>query len=388
MPIEKLSGQEMSAFCDALSSAFPERNRLVVLVRTRLDAKLDEITGANTSLTDAIFDLVAWAESHARLRDLLESALAENQTNDSLRRLERLLLSPSGAPSALPSRVEIGPPPGLRAGAEKFRSVSLDRLTNWQRRLRVCAQAVCRIEKENTITTGFLVGPDIVMTCFWAMEDLIPDEIRGVEVNIAAPLPVAQSVMLRFGQVTSGLLSQTASNAQALLTPPAQEGQMYALADSWLIDSDPERNYALLRVNGMPGMDRGVGGEARRWLRPKAGYRFRKDEPLLILSYPPGDNIMLTYGTQERIRRNGWQVEYTAQTPFGSAGGPCFSEDLRLVAMHFGKRPELEKTERVSKPKKGAEKAEVSIQKYGVSLPSLLRREEFLSALLEELPFF
>lgn len=388
MPIEKLTGQEMSAFCDALLSAFPERNRLTVLVRTRLDAKLEEITGANTSLTEAIFDLVAWGESQGRLRDLLESARAENQANDSLRRLERLLLSPTGASSVLPSPLEISPPPGLRVGPEKFRSVSLDRLMHWQRRLRVCAQAVCRIEKENTITTGFLVGPDIVMTCFWAIEDLLPDENRGLDKNMAAPSPVTQSIVLRFGQVTSGLFPTNITNAPSLPTGGVQEGQTYVLADSWLIDSDSGLNYALLRVNGMPGMDRGVGGEARRWLRPTAGYIFQKDAPLLILSYPPEENVVLTFGTQERLRSNGWQVDYTAHTPFGSAGGPCFSEDLRLVAMHFGKRPEQEKAGRVLNTEKGTKKAEASLQKYGVSLPSLLRREAFLAALLEEFPIF
>jgi hypothetical protein len=264
------------------------------------------------------------------------------------------------------------PPPGERTGPAKFDLVTVESQANWLRRLYTCAQTVCRIEIQNFIMMGFLVGPDIIMTGYcqafadWAR--------RKQEAKVSEDLLFdPRTVVIRFGPLSVGPL-QSAASTDAALESSSSLGPAYALAEDWLIDIDPGLNCSLLRIQGMPGLDRVWDGGVRRWLRPALNGVFRSGEPLFLLMYPSGSALSLCYAVQEKSQMGGKQIEYLARTQHECMGSPCFNEELKLVAMHIGQV--------------GMGQADAPSIKFGVSMRALLRRPKIMAALFEELPTF
>ena len=131
------SGDQLKQFEKALLSAFPEINDLKRMVRFNLNEQLPRIAGG-TNLTDTVFDLLQWAESHGKLENLLKAARAANSGNPDLIEFEKHMREvSSGAGTAMPesdptteARVDPGTVP-LRAGAGTPESDSTTTLT-WE----------------------------------------------------------------------------------------------------------------------------------------------------------------------------------------------------------------------------------------------------------------
>jgi len=80
----KLSGEQTRQLQQALLSACPNEGTLRMFVRTGLEENLDAIVGG-MNLSEMVFNLIVWAESRGRLKDLIEKAYQENPLNPSLR---------------------------------------------------------------------------------------------------------------------------------------------------------------------------------------------------------------------------------------------------------------------------------------------------------------
>jgi hypothetical protein len=159
--------------------------------------------------------------------------------------------------------------------------------------------AVCRVEApDETYGTGFLLGPDLVMTNHHVVKQVITNP------------GLRESVVLRFDYKTG---------------PDGVElrpSQTYRLAADWLVDSSPsmDLDYALMRVEGTPGEDP-VGGQQgapqRGWLKP-AAHAFEVGEPILILQHPQAAPLKFTPGSLKSVIAGGQRVTYTANTPVGT----------------------------------------------------------------------
>lgn len=79
-----LPGELAQQIHSALLQAFPSRGALRQLVRFRLDENLDSLTGEGT-LTETVFELIAWAEAHGQLEALLAQASEEVPGNQALK---------------------------------------------------------------------------------------------------------------------------------------------------------------------------------------------------------------------------------------------------------------------------------------------------------------
>lgn len=75
----KLGGYQIKQLREALQSAFPSKAALKRVVRENLDKNLDELGEGN--LTDLISDLLAWAESNNRIKELIVCSAYENHKN-------------------------------------------------------------------------------------------------------------------------------------------------------------------------------------------------------------------------------------------------------------------------------------------------------------------
>jgi V8-like Glu-specific endopeptidase len=225
-------------------------------------------------------------------------------------------------------------------------------VAKWRARMGQVESQVCRIEIDDggvmSYGTGFLVGPDAVLTNYHVVEDLIKKKVEP------------EKVLLRFDYKKSE--DGTTINS----------GTVYHLesGEDWLIDSsepspvddlvDPQGqlpqeeqlDYALLRVQDAPGKGK-IGGEGgapssspRRWvdMRHKP-YDFIADTPLYIMQHPAGEPLKLAIDTDAVIgaNENGTRVRYRTNTERGSSGSPCFNSEWELVALHHSGDPNYSK---------------------------------------------
>jgi hypothetical protein len=117
-----------------------------------------------------------------------------------------------------------------------------------------------------------------------------------------------------------------------------RKGQEYCLAHDWLIDKSPpdELDYALMRLEGMPGDDV-VGGQfgapSRGWLNPRA-HQFEVGDPLFIIQHPEAEPLSFAAGSIIGISSARNRVTYDVNTEPGSSGSPCFTSNWDLAALH------------------------------------------------------
>jgi V8-like Glu-specific endopeptidase len=213
----------------------------------------------------------------------------------------------------------------------------------WRKRLGDIESRVCRVEyPENTsLGTGFLVGPDLVITNYHVIERFLaePDLVKGLVVRFD------------YKVLADGLTLNT--------------GKPYTLAEQWLVETAPysphdsevratgeaapgELDFALLRVNGVPGNDP-VGGDtsdpkavSRGWLqiRPTM-HDFMANRAIYIVQHPVGKPMQIAIDADAvvGVATNGTRVKYTTTTEPGSSGSPCFSANWDLVALHHAGDP-------------------------------------------------
>lgn len=112
----RLTGAQVGALRDALTSAFPRYGALEQMVRVRLDTPLPEIVSENANLRDAALTLIAWAEKEGRVHALLWGASQENPDNPELGAFVAAwrAAAPTAPPSRPPVPVESIQPPGGR----------------------------------------------------------------------------------------------------------------------------------------------------------------------------------------------------------------------------------------------------------------------------------
>jgi hypothetical protein len=207
----------------------------------------------------------------------------------------------------------------------------------WTTRLTQIERQVCRVELEgNALGTGFLVGPDAVLTNWHVFE-------------VAKSAGKVGSLGCRF-------------DYELLPDGKVEPGKLVMLADAGCIDSSPysaaektanpdnpppslqELDYALLRLASRTG-DEQVGGKARGWIAlPKTVLPLPTDVPILILQHPEGTPMKLAMDTQSVIglNGNGTRLNYRTNTDPGSSGSPAFTMDWDLVALHHSGDPKWE----------------------------------------------
>jgi hypothetical protein len=325
----KLTGKQWKQLQDALLDAFPDPGSFTRMVKFGLDLSLSTITIAD-SMAERVFALIQYTEARDKTIQLIAAARDANADNAALLGVaQQFALAPSLPPDVQPEAM-------VRA-ANKFQDVE-----QWISRFGAILPKVCRIEiAANTGPiwgTGFLLGPDVVMTNYHVMEAVILGEQGGATAKGESAQP--GNVVLRFDY--KRLADGTTLNSGTPFHLPGQ---------GWLLDSSPfaDLDYALLRVADAPG-DSPVGTQAnnpdpsaprRGFLTPVTGYQFQPHTPLSIVQHPQSAPLQLAMDTDAIIEVNaaGTRVTYRTNTLPGSSGSPCFNADWDLVALHHAGDP-------------------------------------------------
>jgi V8-like Glu-specific endopeptidase len=200
----------------------------------------------------------------------------------------------------------------------------------WLGRLLEIEHRVCRVEYGgNPLGTGFLVGPDAVLTNWHVIKD-VKAEGRLTEVGCrfdyvklpnGVPNP-GQLVPLRPDEscLTFSSYSQAETTANPEEPPPTAE----------------ELDFALLHLENAVGQQP-ANGAKRGWVTlPNAALPLATDAPLLIVQHPDGEPMKLAMDTQAVIgpNANSTRIKYRTNTEPGSSGSPCFTMDWDIVALH------------------------------------------------------
>jgi hypothetical protein len=324
--MSRLTSPQYRALMEALLEAFPTLEALESFTRLELGIDLQRVA-IGSSLDTIYFRLIQHLEANGRGLALIEALV----------RLRPHLSSVHVAAAEM----RPGYYSSIRNAYERHltKTPMLD-FYKWMTELHVAALRVCKIVVDGKLYrssgTGFLVGPDLVLTNYHVVEQVIGE-------HDSAPCRVS----IEFEG--TGLRA-------------APDRAAFELAeDKWLVAWSPphptdckfgtvslattdQLDFALLRLSSEPGNSR-IGGTFAADSAERGWFRLSNTEhisepgaPLIVLQRPRGSNTMIAIDTAGVVSTNPsrTRVHYRTNTDPGSSGSPCFSLEVSPVLIHQG----------------------------------------------------
>jgi hypothetical protein len=312
----KLTGSDTRQLCDALMDAFPVRADLGSMVNYRLERSLEAISGID-DFHETVYRLVRTSEEQGWTGSLVAAALESRPDKVALLRFAEQF--------------------GLAAKAPKF--APKGNLTSfdaeaWRARLGALEAQVCHVQVDEGDTglmssaTGFLVGPDLVLTAYHAVSSVIEDPRRLRLVGL----------LFDFKRLANGV---TINPGTAWL--PREKDWLVAASGTAPTEGRDGLDYALLRIAGSPGTEP-IGGDtaepgaaARGWITvPRRPFDLVPGSPLFVLHHSHGEPLQVAASMEGVIGMDptGTRLRYKTDLQAGSSGAPCFDANWELIAMH------------------------------------------------------
>lgn len=326
-----LSGSQWQQLTRALSDAFPTPFGLQEMLQFRLKKNYFEFASAMGSYPSTIYNLIQAAEAQGWTDALVAAAQASNPGNPLLVEFaqQRGMASTNIAGQQLESLIK--------------KSQGFLNVAQWRTRLGQIETRVCRIEFNGKARgTGFLVGPNWVMTNYHVMQPVVEGDVPAADVEVRFDYK-----RLEDGKTLS-------------------YGTPYGLAGDWLLakskpspadnESDPraqlpeadQLDYALIalseQVGNLPVGDKPEpGAPSRGWIKlAKTPATFEPDTTVLIMQHPLGAPLKLAIDALIGLNSNGTRVRYSTNTEPGSSGSPCFDVNWNLIALHHSGDADLD----------------------------------------------
>lgn len=308
----KIAPDDLAGVVAGLASAFRNLDALRDLLGSGLGRSLDAIVGLTETagIYRVIGDLVEKAAQEGWLTSLLARALEARPENAELAKAA--------------AKVGIAGIAGIDEAADSLEPQLRDA---WRDQMRLLATQVCRIEQAQQTGaaprgTGFLVAADLVLT--------------------ACPVIGAQDasradIFCRFDHRVDQSGAMIAEGTTVRL---AHEGVVV----TGRCEEPSIGGFALLRLAEPVGVQP-VGRRAResnallrRWIEvPETFPSMSTGDPLFILHHANGGPLKVSVG-KVLNEPNGADCYYDIFSAPGSSGAPCFSADLKPIAMHIGFR--------------------------------------------------
>jgi hypothetical protein len=207
---------------------------------------------------------------------------------------------------------------------------------------------ICLIVSRNgtgkvLVGTGFLVGPNLVLTCRHVLDHICDNaDITGngsrIEIyfdfdlgepveTLSPDLPLARKVMLDPNwRVASGTVAKPDG-----LDTELDEGEIRRIKEAL--------DFILLRLAepvGLQPIERG-GGRQRKWVdvSTAAVAQTVEDEDWIIIpQHPYGKAQRIDLGRFRELDQTETRLRYDTNTAKGSSGAPCFNQKFKLVGVH------------------------------------------------------
>lgn len=330
----ELTGTESARLREALVDAFSSVD-MQLFIQDNFNKNFLNIApiGLEATYEFRVYRLVEFFRERDELTDLVAAARARRPKNAAIATIaEKLGLTVTGprydtAPDEVPKPLE----------EIVQRYAKLINPSTFRERLGALEGRVCWIRiPGGGGGTGFLVGPDLVVSNYHVMKRVKenPGLAPGVRLSFDFKQTTDGQAVLRT-KVVDCLLAQTDWWIDG--QPPSSKDWDAALGDAGMDELD----YVLLRLDSRIGDDP-VGGvtadlaaEPRGWIDPSAiGIAPAVGEQIFLLQHPEGEPLRLSVGTITEYNGNKSRIRYNANSKDGSSGSPCFNADLQLVALH------------------------------------------------------
>jgi V8-like Glu-specific endopeptidase len=316
--MQPLTGTEKETISDALISGFIHEWQLEQLAAVSLDINLAAEIGSGP-LRKVAFDLLGYTESRGWTEILLREAVSQRSGNPKLRDIaKRYALAPGPFNSVV----------GLNAGSDGFealvlREAGMHSTGAWRKRMLRCELAVCQVLfQDQPIGTGFLVGPDRVMSNWHVFE-----------------YPRDSGKLGQLADYTARF-DYRATDQQNVASPGTTVP--FDAAEGYLDQSHKEElDYVLVQLTQKLGDQKLRDNTSRGWLR-LASRHFKLNEPALVLQHPSERTLQVAIGPVSGWvpNKQGEIYEHLANTEDGSSGSPCFSSGWDLLALHHRVDPQ------------------------------------------------
>ncbi|HYW17274.1 MAG TPA: serine protease [Allosphingosinicella sp.] len=212
---------------------------------------------------------------------------------------------------------------------------------------KLCVVAATQADGSHELGTGFLVGPDLVLTAYHVLKTHIPRKLGGQAPPGPVQLffdhydgepiadPAAQGIKARVVGLHADWLvaSSGALPDDGLLDVTAEAAAAAAAADSL--------DFALIRLAGKIGLETrsAAGGERRSWVDLKSlGSPPGDEERIIIPQHPQGYPQRIDFGRLSTFLSlrdpSQTRMRYDTETQPGTSGAPCFNRNFEPVGLH------------------------------------------------------
>ncbi len=326
-----IPGLQMEEISKALLDAY-DTDSLSEMLRYRLNKKLGNIV-APGALETVVFKLLDKADMQGWQADLVREAHRANPGNIALLKVyEKFGMAPT---ISLAEAGEVIPDVDAKPSSSGLQKIISEKnptleIDLWRNRLTQVEARVCRIDIANRGTgTGFLVGPDTVLTNYHVVEAVISGKKPAAAVSCLFDYKV-----LADSTQNQGIRVQLAGTQGILAYAPYSEAEKAGKPET-AEPTEDELDFALLRLE-RPFANEPSGAARGFEVLPQWAADFETGMGLIIAQHPSGAPMKLAIDTQSviSVNSNATRVRYKTNTEGGSSGSPVYDMFFTLCALH------------------------------------------------------
>lgn len=332
-----LTGRQIEELRSGLQKVFPDWGRLEMFLREQVDRRLNHYAG-NDPLPRAIFRVVEGAEAEGWLNELVLAAYRARPNRPEIAKVATEL-------GLVVFEGDLGNERPWAGGVRDAAICEYQAIVNLKgighdpailRKMLVEFPArVCKMEIPGGGGTGFLVGPDLVLTNYHVMEPICLNAARAADVVCRFDYskkddgtPVGEH---------DGLVCQLALPNWCVAKGDKSPWDETQQGPEPTVD---QLDYCLIRLTERIGEGRlrdstDTQVDRRGWLAMDRGQQAGvAGQELFILQHPDGASLKFTIGDHRGFNSNQNRFYYDINTQKGSSGSPVFNAHLELVGLH------------------------------------------------------
>jgi hypothetical protein len=331
-----MQGVQFEEIWKAFNTGYTKRS-LEQMLKTRLNIQLENIV-ADAPMRDMVFDLLSQSEREGWTTDLVREGYLYNPRNADLLKIYEKY----GLGVRVDAQVAGVHDPTARSITNGLERTIRERLPLFdfgvfRERMAQVERCVCRVEIDgNAAGTGFLVGPDAILTNYHVLQSILKNAELSTKVSFRFGYEV-----LANGSRVEGIAVGLRAVDWKLDASPQSAAELTQRTQNPPPTAD-ELDFALVRLAKPIGLEPSaakgsIEAPRRGWLPiPATPAIFLPKMPLIIAQHPDGKPLKLAIDTEAVIGLNvaGNRVRYAINTGAGSSGSPVFDFDWNLVALH------------------------------------------------------
>ncbi|BCH23520.1 trypsin-like peptidase domain-containing protein [Mesorhizobium sp. L-8-3] len=351
-----LTGEQIETLRRGLQKGYPQPARFAMFLREQLDKRLTDYAG-NVPLPDAIFSVIEGAEAEGWVKPLVLAAYRTRRNHPEIEQIAMELgtaLFGSEVTNERPLPQDgKRRPPAIQELQDLInpKRPFIDSAQLWKLAVEYPAR-ICKVEGVAKNGTGFLVGPDLVLTNHHVVSQAIQGEVR------------AEDVVCRFdyaarrdgSPINKGLECRLKREAWLVASsPPGDREDEISAPDP----APDELDFCLLRLESRIGSER-LGGSSDESVPLRGWFSMNERQPLgqngqqlFVWQHPQGAVLKLAIGDQVGINHGGNRFSYNVNTLKGSSGAPVFNAAMELIGLHQSGQKDATELEEAGKSNEG-----------------------------------